>query len=89
MLTFWQTLDSPVFKCNTCGREFEIGYQLEMHTEFVHKPKSPFRCEKCGQEFTIKEQLENHQKHYFHDSKDNPKSDYRGGRPSEPQRKLY
>ena len=82
-------VDSAIFKCNTCGREFEIGYQLEMHTELVHNSKSPFKCGKCGQEFSIKEQFENHEKHYLHDSADSPKSDYRGGRPDVPPRKLY
>jgi DNA-directed RNA polymerase subunit RPC12/RpoP len=46
-----------IFKCDVCGREFELNYQLEMHEEYVHKSASAYKCETCGQEFGMKEQL--------------------------------
>ena len=78
-----------IFKCDVCGREFELNYQLEMHEEYVHKSASAYKCETCGQEFGMKEQLEMHTTKYAHDASDKSKSDWRGNRTTEPARKLY
>lgn len=78
-----------IFKCDVCAREFELSYQLELHTDYVHKSSSAYKCDKCGQEFGLKEQLEMHTEKYFHDASDKSKSDWRGNKTAEPARKLY
>ena len=78
-----------IFKCDACGREFELDYQLEMHAQYIHKSPSAYKCETCGQEFGMKEQLEMHATKYTHDASDKSKSDWRGNRTAEPSRKLY
>gem|GEM_PF-6791477 len=81
-------METNIFKCNDCGREFELDYQLELHTKFMHS-SSIYKCEKCGQEFASKEQIDMHLSNVIHDSKDKPTDDYRGNRPVEQSRKLY
>ncbi|HKU50073.1 MAG TPA: C2H2-type zinc finger protein [Nitrososphaera sp.] len=81
--------ETNIFKCDVCGREFELGYQLEMHVEYIHESSSLHKCTQCGQEFGMKEQLEMHLAKYAHDANDKSRNDYRGYRPAEPSRKLY
>jgi DNA-directed RNA polymerase subunit RPC12/RpoP len=84
------TLELDIFKCDECGREFEIEYQLEMHTKFLHsKPQGIFTCDKCGQEFSLKHQLDYHLSNVRHDANEKPSKDYRGNRPAQESRKLY
>jgi DNA-directed RNA polymerase subunit RPC12/RpoP len=78
-----------IFKCDVCGREFELDYQLEMHVSYVHKSPVAYKCEACGQEFGMKDQLDMHTTKYTHDARDKAKSDWRGNRTAEPSRKLY
>ena len=78
-----------IFKCDVCGREFELDYQLELHEQYIHKSVSAFKCDTCGQEFGMKEQLEMHTTKYTHDQNEKSKSDWRGNRTTEPARKLY
>ena len=78
-----------IFKCDVCGREFELNYQLEMHAEFVDNSGSAYQCKTCGQEFGLKEQLDMHATKYTHDPSDKSKNDWRGNKPAEPARKLY
>ena len=82
-------LESNIYKCNDCGREFELDYQLELHVKCMHGAPIIHKCEKCGQEFTLKEQIDMHLSNVIHDSKDKPTNDYRGNRPVEQSRKLY
>jgi DNA-directed RNA polymerase subunit RPC12/RpoP len=78
-----------IFKCDDCGREFELDYQLELHAKYMHEPKSAYTCDKCGQEFPLKHQLDNHVSNVKHDPNEKPGRDYHGHRPAEPPRKLY
>lgn len=82
-------MENPVFKCDHCGREFEISYQLELHNKHLHGSPAPIKCSKCGQEFALQTQLDMHLAKYTHDSKDKPTNDYRGNRSAEQARKLY
>lgn len=52
-------MEAKIFKCNDCGREFELDYQLVMHESF-HRTTEAYTCEICGQGFGLKEQLEMH-----------------------------
>ena len=78
-----------IFKCDVCGREFEIDYQLELHAEYIHKAATEYQCDKCGQEFGMREQLDMHLAKYTHEASDISRKNYRGNRTSEPSRKLY
>ena len=82
-------LESKVFRCNDCGREFELDYQLQIHIDNFHKSVIPFKCEKCSQEFGLKEQLDMHLLNYTHDQNDIGKKDYRTTAAGEQSRKLY
>jgi hypothetical protein len=82
-------LEANIFKCDDCGREFELEYQFELHAKFMHTPPSVHTCEKCGQEFSLKHQLDMHLSNVTHGSNDKPTKDYRGNRPIEQSRKLY
>ena len=82
-------LETNIFKCDDCGREFELEYQLQLHIKYMHTPPSVHTCEKCGQEFSLKHQLDMHLSNVTHSASDSPTKDYRGNRPVEPSRKLY
>lgn len=82
-------MEANIFKCDDCGREFELEYQFELHAKFMHTPPSVHTCEKCGQEFSLKHQLDMHLSNVTHGSNDKPTKDYRGNRPVEQSRKLY
>ena len=82
-------MEVKIFKCDDCGQEFELDYQLEMHIKFTHESPSAYKCDKCGQEFSLQHQLDIHMTNVAHDGKEKPVNDYRGNRLVEQSRKLY
>ena len=83
------SMEANIFKCDQCGREFELDYQLQLHAKFMHTPPGVHTCDKCGQEFSLKHQLEIHLANVTHDANEKPNKDYRDNRSAEPSRKLY
>jgi len=82
-------LESNIFKCGECGREFELDYQLDLHMQYFHKFPTAFKCEKCGREFGLKEQLDIHLAEYLHETNDKPTNQYSAAKLNEQPRKLY
>ena len=82
-------MESKIFKCDECGQEFELDYQLEMHTKFAHGTPSAYTCGKCGQEFSLQHQLDIHLANVMHDPNEVAVGGYRGNRSIEQSRKLY
>lgn len=79
-------LESEIFKCTECNREFELGYQLEMHKKHYHKQTTSFKCDHCSQEFSLKEQLDTHTTFYTHSKGENASERISTG---DQPRKLY
>ena len=82
-------MEAKIFKCDECGQEFELDYQLDMHTKFVHSTPTAYICQKCGQEFSLQHQLDIHLANVTHGANEKPAGGYRGNRPIEQSRKLY
>ena len=82
-------MEDKIFKCDECGQEFELDYQLEMHTKFAHGTVNAYKCGKCGQEFSLQHQLDIHLANVTHGVDEKSSGGYRGNRPIEQSRKLY
>ncbi|XP_031621477.1 zinc finger X-chromosomal protein-like [Contarinia nasturtii] len=52
-------MNSPKFKCETCGREFNRKDLLKRHST-IHLDYFPHLCSHCGKKFKQKKNLVNH-----------------------------
>lgn len=48
------------YQCDSCGKTFNKGYQLQEHDDYYHKNRGP-QCKICAKSFPTKQLLKKHQ----------------------------